>query len=98
MKLKKIMLMTAMAAAIGSVNMVSALADETATGETKFGWECDANNNWRYYNADGNLATGWIKAEEGDGRGKCGMVLYRSDFSDHGLQRNKKYWWRGLYI
>ena len=58
MKLKKIMLMTAMAAAIGSVNMVSALADETATGETKFGWECDANNNWRYYNADGNLATG----------------------------------------
>ena len=29
---------------------------------------------------------------------KCGMVLYRSDFSDHGLQRNKKYWWRGLYI
>ena len=48
MKLKKIMLMTAMAAAIGSVNMVSALADETATGETKFGWECDANNNWRY--------------------------------------------------
>ena len=71
MKLKKIMLMTAMAAAIGSVNMVSALADETATGETKFGWECDANNNWRYYNADGNLATGWIKAEEGDGRGNA---------------------------
>ncbi len=71
MKLKKIMLMTAMAAAIGSVNMVSALADETATGETKFGWECDANNNWRYYNVDGNLATGWIKAEEGDGRGNA---------------------------
>lgn len=71
MKLKKVMLMAALAAAIGSVNMVTAFADETATGETKFGWECDANNNWRYYNADGSQAVEWIKAEEGDGRGNA---------------------------
>ena len=37
MKLKKVMLMTALAAAIGSVNMVTALADENET-ETKYGW------------------------------------------------------------
>ena len=79
MKLKKIMLMTAMAAAIGSVNMVSALADETATGETKFGWECDANNNWRYYNADGNLATGWKRAMDAEMRyGIISIRLLRS--------------------
>lgn len=38
MKLKKVMLMAALAAAIGSVNMVTALADENET-ETKYGWE-----------------------------------------------------------
>ena len=48
MKLKKVMLMAALAAAIGSVNMVTAFADETASGETKYGWESDAKNNWRY--------------------------------------------------
>ena len=32
------MLMTALAAAIGSVNMVTALADENET-ETKYGWK-----------------------------------------------------------
>ena len=69
MKLKKVMLMAALAAAIGSVNMVTAFADETASGETKYGWESDAKNNWRYYDKDGNLASGWIKSEEGDGRG-----------------------------
>ena len=54
MKLKKVMLMAALAAAIGSVNMVTAFADETASGETKYGWESDAKNNWRYYDKDGN--------------------------------------------
>ena len=57
MKLKKVMLMAALAAAIGSVNMVTAFADETASGETKYGWESDAKNNWRYYDKDGNLAS-----------------------------------------
>ena len=67
MKLKKVMLMTALAAAIGSVNMVTALADENET-ETKYGWE-GSGNTWRYYDSNGNLKSGWIKAEEGDGRG-----------------------------
>jgi len=67
MKLKKLMLMAALAAAIGSVNMVTAFADENET-ETKYGWEGDGNT-WRYYDANGNLKSGWIKAEEGDGRG-----------------------------
>ena len=49
--------MAALAAAIGSVNMVTAFADETASGETKYGWESDAKNNWRYYDKDGNLAS-----------------------------------------
>ena len=64
MKLKKVMLMVALAAAIGSVNMMTALADE-AEVETKYGWEGDGNT-WRYYDANGNLASGWIKSEEGD--------------------------------
>ena len=38
MKLKKVMLMAALAAAIGSVNMVTALVDENET-ETKYGWK-----------------------------------------------------------
>ena len=67
MKLKKVMLMTALAAAIGSVNMVTALADENET-ETKYGWE-GSGNTWRYYDSNGNLKSGWIKAEDGDGRG-----------------------------
>ncbi len=73
MKLKKVMLMAALAAAIGSVNMVTAFADETASGETKYGWESDAKNNWRYYDKDGNLASGWIKSEEG---------VYRAEIAD----------------
>lgn len=64
MKLKKVMLMAALAAAIGSVNMMTALADE-ADAETKYGWEGDGNT-WRYYDANGNLASGWIKAEQGE--------------------------------
>ena len=67
MKLKKVMLMAALAAAIGSVNMVTALADENET-ETKYGWE-GSGNTWRYYDSNGNLKSGWIKAEDGDGRG-----------------------------
>ena len=67
MKLKKVMLMAALAAAIGSVNMVTALADENET-EAKYGWE-GSGNTWRYYDSNGNLKSGWIKAEDGDGRG-----------------------------
>ena len=52
MKLKKVMLMAALAAAIGSVNMVTALADENET-ETKYGWE-GSGNTWRYYDSNGN--------------------------------------------
>ena len=59
MKLKKVMLMAALAAAIGSVNMVTALADENET-ETKYGWE-GSGNTWRYYDSNGNLKSGWIK-------------------------------------
>lgn len=86
MKLKKVMLMAALAAAIGSVNMVTAFADETASGETKYGWESDAKNNWRYYDKDGNLASGWIKSEEGDGRGN--EVWYYIDPATHIMVSN----------
>ena len=79
MKLKKVMLMVALAAAIGSVNMMTALADE-AEVETKYGWEGDGNT-WRYYDANGNLASGWIKSEEGDGRGND--VWYYIDPTSH---------------
>ncbi len=79
MKLKKVMLMAALAAAIGSVNMMTALADE-AEVETKYGWEGDGNT-WRYYDANGNLASGWIKSEEGDGRGND--VWYYIDPTSH---------------
>ena len=78
MKLKKVMLMAALAAAIGSVNMVTALADEA---ETKYGWE-GSGNTWRYYEADGSLKNGgWVKAEEGDGRGN--EVWYYIDPTSH---------------
>ena len=86
MKLKKVMLMAALAAAIGSVNMVTAFADETASEETKYGWESDAKNNWRYYDKDGNLASGWIKSEEGDGRGN--EVWYYIDPATHIMVSN----------
>ena len=80
MKLKKVMLMAALAAAIGSVNMVTALADEGDV-ETKYGWEGEGNT-WRYYEADGSLKNGgWVKAEEGDGRGND--VWYYIDPTTH---------------
>ena len=90
MKLKKVMLMAALAAAIGSVNMVTALADENET-ETKYGWE-GSGNTWRYYDSNGNLKSGWIKAEDGDGRGNdvwyyidpsTNLMIYNTCIIDH---------------
>lgn len=75
MKLRKVLLLTAMTAAIGSMSVFAAFADEepaddsTAVEETlKLGWE-GSGSTWRYYDENGNLVSGWIKAEGGDGRG-----------------------------
>ena len=67
MKLKKVMLMTALAAAIGSVNMVTALADENET-ETKYGWE-GSGNTWRYYDSNGKKVM--------DAEMMCGIISIR---------------------
>lgn len=71
MKLRKLMFLVAMTAAIGSVNMFTALADEeeAIVDETiQSGW-VQQGSSWRYFDMNGQLVSGWIKAEDGDGRG-----------------------------
>lgn len=78
MKLRKVMLLAMMTAAIGSMNMFAAFADgpedaaeeEAAAVEESYqiGW-VGSGSIWRYYDNSGNAVTGWIKADGGDGRG-----------------------------
>lgn len=75
MRLEKALLLAAMTAAIGSMSVFAAFADEAPTDDTvaveesqKLGWD-GSGSTWRYYDENGNLTSGWIKAEGGDGRG-----------------------------
>lgn len=88
MKLKKLLLMAAMTTAIGCVSAFPAFADEDDAVEDTVlsGWVQDGSN-WRYYDSNGNAVTGWVKAEEGDGRGNevwyyidpsTGLMLYNT--------------------
>lgn len=75
MKLKKVLLLATMTAAIGSMSAFAAFADEVPADDSvaveenlKLGWD-GSGSTWRYYDENGNLVSGWIKAEDGDGRG-----------------------------
>jgi len=81
MKLKKALVLTTMTAAIAGMNMFTVLADEPAAEDQvketvinteqetlKTGWDGNGST-WRYYDANGNLVSGWVKADGGDGRG-----------------------------
>lgn len=83
MKLRKALLLTTMTAAIASMNMFAAFADTEVAVEDqqeeavvvttdqeslKTGWD-GSGSVWRYYDENGNLVSGWIPAEGGDGRG-----------------------------
>lgn len=65
MKFKKVLLVAAMTAAFGAMNMFAAFADD----EINAGWNVQ-NGNWYYYNESGVMVrNAWIEAENGDGRG-----------------------------
>ena len=79
MKMRKVLLLAAMTAALGSMNMFAAFADvevvEPGTEETEaaaadenllLGWVQDGSE-WRYYNTDGSAHTGWVKESDGHG-------------------------------
>lgn len=77
MKLRKVLLLATMTAAIGSIHVFAAFADEAESPEAEqpaveesyqTGW-VGSGSVWRYYDQNGNAVTGWIKAENGDGRG-----------------------------
>ncbi|MCI8454614.1 MAG: hypothetical protein HFE84_08390 [Lachnospiraceae bacterium] len=78
MKVRKMVLLTAMTAAFGSANLFAAFADEVDVESLKAGWE-EQGGNWMYYE-NGNLVRDrLIWAEGGDGRGNA--VAYYVDES-----------------
>lgn len=84
MKLRKVITVAAMTAAIGTISVFSSFADEMTTEEkaaaaaeaaadaaeesTFYGW-VERGANWYYYDNNGVMQTGWLKAPGGDGRG-----------------------------
>ena len=70
MKLKKLVLLTAITAALGSVNLFASFADEVEEEALQVGWVEVSAGNWQYFDTAGNrVVSKWIPAEEGDGRG-----------------------------
>lgn len=78
MKMKKLVLLAMMTAAIGSANLFGSFA--AAEEESlQVGW-VETANGWQYYDTTGKMVTSkWIAAEEGDGRGNA--VWYYVDGS-----------------
>lgn len=74
MKLRKVMLVAALAAAIGSANMFAAMADEE---DAKSGWE-QSGSSWYYYENGQMVTSRWISSGD-DGRGN--IVYYYVDGS-----------------
>lgn len=77
MKLKKVLMLMTMTAALGSIGVFSSIAavDEESI---QVGW-VESGDNWYYLDQNGNRVTGWVEAEEGDGRGH--RVWYYMDAS-----------------
>lgn len=73
MKIRKVMLLAALTAAIGSANLFAAFADEE---DLKVGWQ-EEGSNWVYYENGSRVTNRLIYAEDGDGRGNT--VCYYVD-------------------
>lgn len=75
MRLKKVIMIMTMTAALGSIGIFSSIAavDEESI---QVGWVASGDN-WYYLDNNGNRVTGWVEAEEGDGRGN--RVWYYMD-------------------
>lgn len=76
MKLRKVITLAFMTAAIGTISVFSSFADEmtaeekadAAEANTLFGW-VQRGSDWYYYDSNGAMFTGWLKEPGGDGRG-----------------------------
>lgn len=80
MKLKKLVLLTAITAALGSIHLFTSFADEVEEEALQVGWVEVSSGNWQYFDTAGNrVVSKWIPAEEGDGRGN--QVWYYVDGS-----------------
>lgn len=77
MKLKKVLMIMTMTAALGSIGVFSSVAavDEE---NIQVGW-VESGDNWYYLDQNGNRVKGWVEAEDGDGRGN--RVWYYLDAS-----------------
>lgn len=77
MKFKKAIMILTMTAAMGSTGIFTSMAavDEESI---QVGW-VESGDKWYYLDQNGNRKTGWVEAEEGDGRGN--RVWYYLDSS-----------------